>query len=72
MPYFHLAQSDQPFVVQQQPPLLKQLLVPIMVGLFVWLFVRFAFGRPSLSYYRFDDIRKTPTDKYLLDSRTDP
>ena len=46
-PYFNLAERDQPFVVQENIPLGQLLLMPMMFGLLIWLFTRFAFGRPS-------------------------
>jgi hypothetical protein len=57
-PYFHLAERDQPLVVQRGVPVAKQVLMFVAVGLLVWLFTRFAFGRPSRSYYGFDRIEK--------------
>lgn len=57
-PFFHLAERDQPFVVQQHVPLGKQFLLAVMVGLLIWLFTRFAFGRPSRRYYGFDDVER--------------
>ena len=57
-PYFHLAERDQPFVVQQHVPLGKQFLIAVMVGLLIWLFTRFALGRPSRRYYGFDDVER--------------
>jgi hypothetical protein len=53
-PYFHLAERDKPFVVQQHLPLSKQLLAVVLVGLFIWLSTRFMFGRQSRRYYGFD------------------
>ncbi|MDR3460662.1 MAG: hypothetical protein P4N60_24800 [Verrucomicrobiae bacterium] len=52
-PYFHLEERDQPFVVQQTVPLTKQVMMAVMLGLLVWLFYRFTFGRASRSYYGF-------------------
>ena len=49
-PYFHLAQRDKPFAVQQHESLGRQFLMAVVVGLFIWLFIRFAFGHPSRSY----------------------
>jgi hypothetical protein len=57
-PYFHLAERDKPFVVQQHVPWDRQLLLTVTVGLLVWLFVRFTFGRPSRIYYGFQDAEK--------------
>jgi len=57
-PYFHLAERDQPLVVHQDVPVARQLLMVVAVGLLIWLFTRFAFGRPSRSYYGFDQREK--------------
>src|SRR5262245_41878122 len=57
-PYFHLADRDKPFVVQQHESLARQFLMLVGLGLFIWLFIRFAFGRPSRSYYGFYDAQK--------------
>ena len=54
-PYFHLAQRDKPFIVQQQESLGRQSLMIVFLTFFIWLFIRFAFGRPSRSYYGFYD-----------------
>ena len=57
-PYFHIAERNQPMVVQQDVPVATQLLMPVAVGLLVWLFTRVAFGRASRSYYGFDQTEK--------------
>jgi hypothetical protein len=57
-PYFHLAERQRQFVVQQQVSMGKQLLIAVMVGLLIWLFVRFTFGHPSRRYYGFYDVEK--------------
>jgi len=57
-PYFHLAERDKPFVVQQHESLGRQFLMAVALGLFIWLFIRFTFGRPSRSYYGFCDAEK--------------
>jgi hypothetical protein len=53
VPYFHLAERDKPFVVQQHIPLATQLGMPVATGLLVFLFWRFAFGQQSRSYFGF-------------------
>jgi hypothetical protein len=53
IPYFHLAEGDKPFVVQQQISSSKQILMIVATGFLIWLFLRFAIGRPSRSYYQF-------------------
>lgn len=58
IPYFHLAERDQPLVVQQGVPIAKQLMIVVMAGLMIWLFRRFAFGRASRRYYGFDQVEK--------------
>jgi hypothetical protein len=57
-PYFHLAQREKPLVVNQEVPVVKQILIPVATGFLILLFFRFTFGRQSLSYYGFDDINK--------------
>ena len=57
-PYFHIAERDKPFVVQQQESFGRQFFLVVALGLFIWLFIRFAFGRPSRSYYVFYDAEK--------------
>lgn len=52
-PYFHLAERDKPFMVPRHVSSGRELLIAILVGLMVWLFIRFTFGRPSRSYYGF-------------------
>ena len=57
-PYFHLAERDQPLVVQQDVPVARQLLMVVALGLLIWLFTKFAFGRASRSYFGFDKMEK--------------
>ncbi len=54
-PYFYLSQRDKPFVVEEHFTMSRQVLVIVAVGLLVWLFIRFTFGHPSRSYYKFCD-----------------
>lgn len=53
-PYFHLAERDKPLVVNQEMPVVQQMLVPLATGLLIWLFVRFTFGRPSRNHFGFE------------------
>lgn len=58
-PYFHLAERDKTFVIQEDMPLSRQFMLVVIVGLWVWLFIRFTFGRPSRSYYGLPDREKS-------------
>ncbi|MDB6123588.1 MAG: hypothetical protein JWQ71_2581 [Pedosphaera sp.] len=62
-PYFHLAEQNQPFVVQQHVSGVKQIMVAVAAGLLIWLFLRFAIGRQSRSYYQFPVLENVKADK---------
>ena len=51
--YVHLVLRDKPLVVQERISIPDYILMVALLGLLVWIFVCFTFGRPSRSYYRF-------------------
>jgi hypothetical protein len=63
LPYFHLAERDQTFAVQQTIPAAKQILTFVAAGFVVWLCLRFTIGRPSRNYYQFTDAGNAPSEK---------